>query len=106
MLMQFIYSIIGVAIGGLFAYILLSRKKEQPQAPTDNTGFQLLAQQMNELQKVVDQKLSDNEKNLTENLKFQSTQSNKIIIEGGPNGSGVVPYLPLPQIQKSIGQSN
>jgi modulator of FtsH protease HflK len=33
-------------------------------------------------------------------------QSNKIIIEGGPNGSGVVPYLPLPQIQKSIGQSN
>lgn len=27
-------------------------------------------------------------------------QSNKVIIEGGQNGSGVVPYLPLPEIQK------
>lgn len=28
------------------------------------------------------------------------SQSNKVIIEGGQNGSGVVPYLPLPEIQK------
>jgi modulator of FtsH protease HflK len=28
------------------------------------------------------------------------SQTNKVIIEGGPNGSGVVPYLPLPQIKQ------
>jgi membrane protease subunit HflK len=28
------------------------------------------------------------------------SRSNKVIIEGGQNGSGVVPYLPLPEIQK------
>ena len=27
-------------------------------------------------------------------------QTNKVIIEGGQGGSGVVPYLPLPEIQK------
>ncbi len=31
-------------------------------------------------------------------------QSNKVIIEGGQNGSGVVPYLPLPEIQKRADQ--
>lgn len=76
--MQITYSIIGVAIGALVAYILISKKKDTP-TPDQSTGFQLLAQQMSELQKVVDQKLTDSEKSLTENLKFQSTQSNKII---------------------------
>jgi modulator of FtsH protease HflK len=28
------------------------------------------------------------------------SKSNKVIIEGGQNGSGVVPYLPLPEVQK------
>jgi modulator of FtsH protease HflK len=28
------------------------------------------------------------------------SNTNKIVIEGGQNGSGVVPYLPLPEIQK------
>ncbi len=32
------------------------------------------------------------------------SQSNKVIIESSPNGQGVVPYLPLPQIQKPVGQ--
>ena len=27
------------------------------------------------------------------------SQSNKVVIEQGKNGTGVVPYLPLPQIQ-------
>ncbi len=39
-----------------------------------------------------------------ETMEHVLTQSNKIVIEGGPGGSGVVPYLPLPQIQpKSSG---
>jgi modulator of FtsH protease HflK len=32
------------------------------------------------------------------------TQANKVIIESGNGGQGVVPYLPLPQIQKPAGQ--
>lgn len=76
--MQIIYSIVGVLIGGLFAYILLSKKKDS-QGADQNTSLSLLLQQMSELQKTVDHKLSENEKSITENLKFQSTQSNKII---------------------------
>jgi DNA recombination protein RmuC len=76
--MQIIYSVIGVLIGGLFAYILLSKKKDS-QGADQNTSLSLLLQQMSELQKTVDHKLSENEKSISENMKFQSTQSNKII---------------------------
>ena len=77
--MELTYSIIGVAIGGLVTYLLLSRKKEAPTNTDQNNSFSLLLQQMGELQKTVDQKLGDSEKSLNENLKFQSSQSNKII---------------------------
>lgn len=76
--MQLTYSIIGLVIGGLFVYILLSRKKDLPTTD-QSTSLTLLLQQMSELQKTVDHKLSEGEKNMSENLKFQSTQSNKII---------------------------
>jgi DNA recombination protein RmuC len=77
--MYIIYSLIGIIIGGLFVYILVSRKKDEEITPVENTGFQLLAQQMTELQKTVDQKLGDNEKSMRESMQFQSSQSNKII---------------------------
>jgi membrane protease subunit HflK len=32
-------------------------------------------------------------------------QTNKVIIEDGANGQGVVPYLPLPEVQKRQGSS-
>ncbi len=32
------------------------------------------------------------------------SQSNKVIVENSPGGQGVVPYLPLPAIQKPAGQ--
>ena len=35
-----------------------------------------------------------------ETLEGVLSNSNKIIIEGGENGTGVVPYLPLPEIEK------
>jgi membrane protease subunit HflK len=31
-------------------------------------------------------------------------RSNKVIVEGGDNGNGVVPYLPLTEIQKRVQQ--
>lgn len=77
--MQILYSVIGVVIGGLFAYILLSRKKETPTNTDQTTSLTLLLQQMAELQKTVDHKLGENEKSMRESLQFQSTQSNKII---------------------------
>lgn len=76
--MQLTYSVIGVVIGGLFAYVLLSRKKPV-ENNEDKTAFTLLLQQMSELQKTVDQKLGDSEKTIAENMRFQSTQSNQII---------------------------
>jgi modulator of FtsH protease HflK len=33
-------------------------------------------------------------------------RSNKVIIEGGPAGSGVVPYLPLPELQARAARTN
>ncbi len=77
--MQAIYSIVGVVIGGLFAYILLSRKKEAPVNTDQTTSLTLLLQQMAELQKTVDHKLGENEKSMRESMQFQSTQSNQII---------------------------
>lgn len=79
--MQTTYILISAGIGALFVYILLSRRKEPTQNNSDNTGFQLLLQQMSDLQKVVDQKLGDNEKSIRESMQFQSTQSNQIITD-------------------------
>ncbi len=31
---------------------------------------------------------------------------NKVIIDGGAGGSGVVPYLPLPEVQKRMSKPN
>lgn len=75
--MQAIYSIIGVIIGGLVVYLFLSRKKDTGES--SHTGFQLLLQQLNDLQRTVDQKLGDSEKSFKESLQFQSSQSAQII---------------------------
>jgi DNA recombination protein RmuC len=76
--MEILPIIIGVAIGGLLVYIMLSRKKEAPNTD-QSTSFQLLLQQMGELRNTVDQKLGDNQKSISESMRFQSNQSNQII---------------------------
>ena len=40
-----------------------------------------------------------------ETLEEVFSSSNKVIIEGGQGGTGVVPYLPLPEIKKRSGGS-
>ncbi len=79
MLMQTTYLIISAGIGALVVYLLISRKKEPVQNADQNTSFQLLLQQMSELRNTVDQKLGDNQKSISESMRFQSTQSNQII---------------------------
>ncbi len=76
--MEILTIIIGVAIGALLVYLVLSRKKEVPNTD-QNTSFQLLLQQMGELRNTVDQKLGDNQKSISESMRFQSSQSNQII---------------------------
>ena len=65
--------IITVLIGGIIAYFLFGKKKEN-----DNTGIQLLTQ-VCELIKNVDNKLGESNKQVNESLKFHSSESNKII---------------------------
>lgn len=80
--MQTIYLIIGLVIGGGIVYAIARNNKEVPVEPVkeDNSvAFQLLLQQMSELQKTVDQKLGDNERSIKESMMHQSGQSNKII---------------------------
>jgi len=63
--------IITVLIGGIIAYFLFGKKKEN-----DNTGIQLLTQ-VSELIKNVDNKLGESNKQVNESLKFHSSESNK-----------------------------
>jgi len=72
-----LWIIITVLVGGILAYFLFGKRKQNNQ--NDGTGFSLLLQQMNELQKTVDQKLGESHKQVNESLKFHSSESNKII---------------------------
>ncbi len=72
--------IIGAVAGGVLAYALLSKRKQEPN-PETSTGFQLLLQQVTELQRTVDQKLTDTERSMRESMMHQSSQSGKIIAD-------------------------
>jgi DNA recombination protein RmuC len=76
--MQTIYILLGILVGGGLVYFLTSRKKPVVNDGT-TTGFQLLLQQLQDLQRTVDQKLGDSEKSMRESMQFQSTQSSRII---------------------------
>jgi len=77
--MQLVYAVIGIVIGAFFVYVFLSRKKDGVSSQEQNTGFQLLLQQINDLQRSVDQKLGENEKSIRSHMEFQTSQSSKII---------------------------
>ncbi len=64
-------------IGGVLAYLFLRTKKE-PEEKND-TGLQLILQQLNELSRTVDSKIGETHKQVNESLKFHSSQSNQII---------------------------
>ncbi len=78
--MQLLPLLLALIIGGIFVYIFIGRRK-QPGAPSNDTGLQMLLQQINELQRTVDQKLTDSEKTVRESLMHQSTQSSRIIAD-------------------------
>src|SRR3989344_2137417 len=71
-----IWIIIGLVAGGIFVYFAFGRKKEEK---TEDTGLNLILQQINELSRTVDNKLGESHKQVNESLKFHSSESNKII---------------------------
>jgi DNA recombination protein RmuC len=68
--------IIGLVVGGIFAYFAFGRKKEEKST---DTGLNLILTQINELSRTVDSKLGESQKQVNESLKFHSSESNKII---------------------------
>jgi DNA recombination protein RmuC len=76
--MQPIYIIIALGAGALVTY-LLTRSAKPVVDQSSATGFQLLMQQVADLQKTVDAKLSDSERSMRESMQHQSTQSARII---------------------------
>src|SRR3989344_3623097 len=74
--MQILWIIIGVAVGGIVAYLVLNRKKGEKK---DDVGLNLILTQINELSRTVDNKIGESHKQVNESLKFHSRESNKII---------------------------
>lgn len=72
-----LWIIIGVILGGIVFYFIFNRKKS-PEEKND-TGLQLILQQLNELSRTVDSKIGESHKQMSENLRFHSSESNKII---------------------------
>jgi len=65
---------IGIVVG----VILISKKK--PEEKTDNS-VQLLLTQINELSRTIDSKLNDSQKEMSQSMRFQSTETSRIIAD-------------------------
>lgn len=75
--MTIIYVLIGLVVGGGVAWFILQNKTKA--APQDNQGLLLLQNQMAELMKVVDAKMSESTKTVHESLQTQFGESQKLI---------------------------
>ncbi len=76
--MNTIFFIVIIALLAGVLFFLLKKQHAAP-APTDQSGLNLLLQQINELSRTVDEKLSHSQKEVAENMRFQSTQSQTLI---------------------------
>lgn len=72
-----LYIIAGVIIALIFVFIFNKNKKEDKAS--DNVGLQMILTQLNELSRTVDSKIGEANKQMSENIKFHSTESSKII---------------------------
>jgi len=69
-----------ILLGVLILLIIgLFLRKNNKNEASDNTGFNLLLQQMNELTRTMDQRLSESHKETNETIRHQTTQSQDII---------------------------
>ena len=70
--------IVGIILGGFIVFLIL-RKGKPSAAPTDS--MKLILEQINELSRTMDQKMRDTERQVNESIRFQSSESNKLIRE-------------------------
>jgi DNA recombination protein RmuC len=75
--MQFLWIILGLAVGWILFYFLSGKKKQNDTQ--NDTGLNLILTQINELSRTVDNKIGESQKEVNESLKFHSSESNKII---------------------------
>jgi DNA recombination protein RmuC len=69
--------VIGIIVGALIASLLMRKKPE----PKDDSSLQLLLTQINELARTVDSKLTDSNKSMNESMRYQSTETSRIVAD-------------------------
>lgn len=67
-----------IIISIIVGVILISKKK--PEVKNDNS-VQLLLNQINELSRTIDSKLGDSQKEITQSMRYQSTETSRIIAD-------------------------
>lgn len=76
--MNIIFIILAVIIAGLLIWLIIeTRKKNNPE--NDSNSMQLLLQNMHQLQQVVDKKIGDSNKTMSEAVTRQFSESQKLI---------------------------
>lgn len=70
--------ILGIILGIIIAFLLL-KKNTKPEEKKDDTGLQLLLSQMNELTRTIDSKLTESQKEMTQSMRYQSSETSRII---------------------------
>lgn len=69
-----------VAIGAnIYLIIRISNRKEEVKNPSDDTGFKLILQQINELNRTVDVKMNESARHMNESMRNQFSESSKLI---------------------------
>ena len=72
--------VLGILVGLVISFLFL-RQSKQPEGKKDDTGFQLLLSQINELSRTIDQKLGDSQKEINQSMRHQSTETSRIIAD-------------------------
>jgi DNA recombination protein RmuC len=70
--------IIGIAVALAIYFMFFRNRKDSNQ---NDTGLNLLLQQINELSRTIDGKLTESQKNINESMRYQSTETSRIISE-------------------------
>ena len=77
-----LFIIIGIAVGGFFVWLVTKQNSSKNgSGAIDNSALQMLVTQINELSRTVDTKLGESRKEMSESLKYQTSQSIKIVQE-------------------------
>lgn len=77
-----VFVIIGVVVGGFVVWFINKQNfGNKGNANIDNGALQMLVAQINELSRTVDTKLGESRKEFSESLKYQTSQSIKIVQE-------------------------